>query len=87
MTILAFSASYEEDVIQKRKEFQSIVDVFGPDTEECRAATSVLNAILSAPELGTLSREEVTAILRDIEQFHALAGASGFARGRYFRRQ
>ena len=36
------------DVIQKRKEFQSVQDAFGEDSEECREATGVLNAILSA---------------------------------------
>ena len=73
VTLLAFSASYEEDVIQKRKEFQCVQDVFGENTEEGRAAAAVLNGILSAPELGTLSREEVVQVMRDIEQFHALA--------------
>ena len=73
VTLLAFSASYEEDVIQKRKEFQCVEDVFGEGTEEARAATAVLNAILDAPELGKLSQDEVTRIMRDIAQFHALA--------------
>lgn len=73
VTLLAFSASYEEDVIQKRKEFQSVQDAFGEDSEEYREATGVLNAILSAPELNALSREEVIRVMGDVEQFHALA--------------
>ena len=73
VTLLAFSASYEDDVIVKRKEFQCVQDVFGEDTEDAKAAASVLDAILAAPELGTLSRDEVIRIMQDIEQFHALA--------------
>ena len=71
--LLAFSASYSDDVIQKRKEFEVVKEVFGEESEECKAATATLNAILAAPELGALSREEVIRVLRDIEQFHALA--------------
>ena len=73
VTLLAFSESYQADVIEKRKEFQNVLDAFGEGTEEEKAATAVLSAILNAPELSPLSREEVIRILRDIEQFHALA--------------
>ena len=73
VTLLAFSASYEEDVIQKRKEFQTVRELYGEDSEEEKAAAATLNAILTAPELGALSREEVIRVLGDIEQFHALA--------------
>ena len=70
---LAFSASYQEDVIEKRKEFQNALELYGEGTEEEKTATAVLNAILNAPELSPLSRDEVIQVLRDIEQFHALA--------------
>ena len=73
VTLLAFSESYQADVIEKRKEFQGVKDVLGEGTEEGRAAEAVLNAFLTAPELAPLSREEVLQVLRDIEQFHALA--------------
>ena len=73
VTLLAFSESYQADVIEKRKEFQGVKDVLGEGTEEARAAEAVLNAFLTAPELSPLSREEVLQVLRDIEQFHALA--------------
>lgn len=73
VTLLAFSESYQADVIEKRKEFQGVKDILGEGTEEARAAEAVLNAFLTAPELAPLSREEVLQVLRDIEQFHALA--------------
>ncbi len=73
VTLLAFSESYQADVIEKRKEFQGVKDILGEGTEEARAAEAVLNAFLTAPELSPLSREEVLQVLRDIEQFHALA--------------
>ena len=73
VTFLAFSESYQADVIEKRKEFQCVKDVLGEGTEEARAAEAFLNAFLNAPELAPLSREEVLQVLRDIEQFHALA--------------
>ena len=73
VTFIAFSESYQADVIEKRNEFQNMADFYGEGTEEEKAAVSVLNAILSAPELAPLSREEVIRVLRDVEQFHALA--------------
>ena len=73
VTLLAFSESYQPDVIEKRKEFDNVAETLGAETEEGKAAAAVLNQIAKAPELAPLSREEVTQVLRDIEQFHALA--------------
>ena len=71
--LIAFSTSYVPDVIEKRKEFEGMTQLFGEGTEQEKTAAAVLTAIQSAPELSPLGKEEVIQVMRDIEQFHALA--------------
>jgi hypothetical protein len=68
-TLFAFSASYSEDVIEAKGEYQNLEEVF-PDDEQAKA---VLDAIIEAEQLAPLTREEIEAILSKIIAFHAKA--------------
>lgn len=72
-SVFALSSSFAEDVIDKRQEFQNAADVFPEDPESRAAAESTLNAMLKAPELKPLTREEITEVLRQIQTLHGKA--------------
>ena len=69
-SLVAFSASYIEDVIEGKHEFENLAEIY-PDAQE--PARSVLNAIIRAPQLLPLSKEEVLQILVRIQEFHGRA--------------
>ena len=69
-SLFAFSASYEEDVIEGKHEFDNLEELYPDDQEPGRA---VLNAIMKAPQLLPLSREEILQILERIQDFHGRA--------------
>lgn len=73
MSLFALSASYSEDVIDKRKEADSISVRFAEDQDAYTAACHVINAILKAPELVPLSKSEVLEILTRLQAFHGEA--------------
>ncbi len=72
-SLFAFSSSYAEDIIDARKEFENVEEVFGDDRETAAAAKAVLNGILNAPELMPLTREEILQVLMSIQDFHGRA--------------
>lgn len=72
-SMFAFSASYMEDVIEKKHEAENAAAIFADDPAGLKAASATLNAILSAPELAPLTREEITGVLMSIQDFHARA--------------
>ncbi len=72
-SLIAFSSSYEEDVIDKKKEFENVEAVFAEDPESLAAAKTTLQAMLNAPELIPLTKEEITRILLRIQEFHGAA--------------
>ncbi len=69
-SLFAFSASYVEDVIEGKHEFENLAEIY-PDNQE--SAKAVLNAIIKAPQLLPLTREEVLQILERIQEFHGKA--------------
>ena len=69
-SLFAFSASYVEDVIEGKHEFENLAEIY-PDSQE--SAKAVLNAIIKAPQLLPLTREEVLQILERIQEFHGKA--------------
>lgn len=73
LSLFAFSSSYAEDVIDKKQEFSNTESAFAEEPEIRKAADKTLNAILSAPELAPLTREEILQILEQIQQFHGRA--------------
>lgn len=72
-SLFAFSSSYVQDVIDKRNEYTVAEEVFAEDPEGLKAVTTVLNAIVNAPELAPLSRTEIMQVLESIQQLHGEA--------------
>ena len=72
-TLFAFSSSYSEDVIDRKHEFESAAAIYAESPEERRKAEDTLNAILHAPELAPLTKEEIIRILMSIQEFHGKA--------------
>ncbi len=68
-TLFAFSASYAEDVIEAKGEYENIKEVLGDD----ELAKAALDAIMEAEQLAPLTRTEIDAILQKIIAFHAKA--------------
>ena len=57
-SLFAFSSSYVEDVIDKKKEFENVREVFAEDSDALSEAEASLRAIENAPELAPLTKEE-----------------------------
>ena len=72
-SLIAFSSSYVEDVIDKKNEFANIEENFINDATALTQARNTLNAIMKAPELMPLSRTEIGEALLRIQEFHAKA--------------
>ncbi len=72
-SLFAMSASYADDVIDKRGEMDCVAEVYEQDQDSKKAALNVLNSILSAPELAPLSKTEISQVLLSIQRFHAEA--------------
>ena len=72
-SLFAFSASFADEVIDKRHEFQNVEELFAEDPVAMKAAKATLNAVLDAPELSPLSKEEILQILGSIQEFHGRA--------------
>ena len=72
-TLFAMSSSYAEDVIDRKHEFENVKAQFAEDPGALKAAGDTLNAILSAPELAPLNRDEILNVLSSIQDFHSRA--------------
>ncbi|MBP3872906.1 MAG: DUF2791 family P-loop domain-containing protein [Lachnospiraceae bacterium] len=72
-TLFAFSSSFSEDVIDKKHEFENAASVYAESPEERKKAEDTLNAILRAPELAPLNKDEIIKILLSIQEFHGRA--------------
>lgn len=72
-SLFALSASYVEDVIDKKKEFDNADSAFADDPEALQAARATLDAMVNAPELAPLTKAEVTQVLMRIQDFHGRA--------------
>lgn len=72
-SLFAMSSSYAEDVIDKKHEFDNAEECFAEDQKSKEDALASLNAILKAPELAPLNREEISGILLRIQEFHGKA--------------
>ena len=72
-SLFALSASYEDDVIQKKHEFANAEEAYAEDPAMLRAAQATLNAMQNAPELAPLTKAEITQILMSIQEFHGMA--------------
>ena len=69
-TIFALSASYGEDVIEGKHEYENLEAVY-PD--EIEPAKTVLDLLAKAPQLLPLTTEEINEVLYKIQDFHGKA--------------
>ena len=72
-TLFAFSSSYSEDVIDRKHEFTNVEEAYAESPEERKKAEDTLNAILHAPELAPLTKDEIVNVLMSIQEFHGKA--------------
>ena len=72
-SLFALSSSFAEDVIDKKHEFENAELAFAEDPAALKAVKATLNAMLNAPELAKLTREETLQILASIQEFHGKA--------------
>ena len=73
LSVFAFSSSFAEDVIDRKHEYDNVDAIFADAPEACKAARATLDAILGAPELAPLTRQEVMQVLMSVEEFHGRA--------------
>lgn len=66
-SIFALSASYAEDVIEAKHEYENLAMIY---PEEQEPARTVLDLLSRAPQLLPLTRDEIHEILYKIQDFH-----------------
>lgn len=69
-SIFALSASYVEDVIEAKHEYENLAEIY---PEEQEPARTVLDLLAKAPQLLPLTKEEIQEILCRIQDFHGKA--------------
>lgn len=69
-TMFALSASYSEDVIEGKHEYENLASIY-PERQE--PARTVLNLLSAAPQLLPLTKNEMNEILCKIQDFHGRA--------------
>ncbi len=69
-SLFALSASYLEDVIEGKHEYENLEEIY-PD--EMEPARTVLNLLSKAPQLLPLSKDEINEVLCKIQDFHGKA--------------
>lgn len=69
-SIFALSASYAEDVIEGKHEYENLEAVY---PEEQEPARTVLNLLSTAPQLLPLTKEEINGVLSKIQDLHGKA--------------
>ncbi|MDO4339447.1 MAG: DUF2791 family P-loop domain-containing protein [Eubacteriales bacterium] len=70
LSIFALSASYTEDVIEGKHEYENLEAVYPDEPEPAR---TVLNLLAGAPQLLPLTRDEINEVLYKIQDFHGRA--------------
>ena len=69
-TIFALSASYTEDVIEGKHEYENLEAIYPNEQEPIK---TVLDLLVRAPQLLPLTKEEVNEVLCKIQDFHGRA--------------
>ncbi len=69
-TFFALSASYTEDVIDGKHEYENLAEVY-PETQE--PIKTVLNILTKATQLLPLTKDEINEVLMKIQDFHGRA--------------
>ena len=69
-TIFALSASYTEDVIEGKHEYENLEAIYPDEPEPIK---TVLDLLVRAPQLLPLTKDEVNEVLCNIQDFHGRA--------------
>ncbi len=69
-SMFALSASYTEDVIESKHEYENLAAIYPTEPEPAR---TVLELLVKAPQLLPLTKEEISKILSKIQEFHGRA--------------
>lgn len=69
-SMFALSASYVEDVIEGKHEYENLAEIY---PEEPEPAKTVLDLLVRAPQLLPLTKDEINEILYKIQDFHGRA--------------
>lgn len=69
-TLFAYSASYVEDVVIGKHDFENLEEIYPVEPEPMR---SVLNLIVKTPQLSPLTEKEIREILEKIREIHGKA--------------
>ena len=69
-SLFALSASYIEDVIEGKHEYENLKELYPQEQEP---AKTVLDLMTKAPQLLPLTRDEINEVLRKIQDFHGKA--------------
>ena len=69
-TIFALSASYTEDVIEGKHEYENLEAIYPDEPEPIK---TVLDLLVRAPQLLPLTKDEVNEVLCKIQDFHGRA--------------
>ncbi|HBA50303.1 MAG TPA: hypothetical protein DCZ91_21425 [Lachnospiraceae bacterium] len=69
-SVFALSASYTEDVIEGKHEYENLAELYPTEPEPAR---TVLDLLTRAPQLLPLTREEFNEVLAKIQDFHGRA--------------
>lgn len=69
-TMFALGASFVEDVVESKHEYENLAAVFPENQEPMK---SVLDAIVKAPQLLPLNRAEIYEVLAKVKDFHGRA--------------
>lgn len=72
-SLFALSSSFVEDVVDRKREYDNVDAVYAEQPDARKAARSVLDAMLSAPELLPLTKDEILRVLVSVQEFHARA--------------
>jgi hypothetical protein len=71
-TLFALGASYREDVIESKHDFDNLTTTF-VDRAQREPIEKVLNHIITAPQLLPLNQAEILAVLQQVQDFHSRA--------------
>jgi Protein of unknown function (DUF2791). len=71
-SIFALGASFVEDVIESKHDFENMATVYVDRTER-EPIEKVLNHIVAAPQLQPLNQDEILEVLAQVQDFHGRA--------------
>lgn len=71
-TMFALGASFAEDVIESKHEFENLAEVYS-ERSDCEPIEKVLKQIIEAPQLQPLNQNEIITILHKVTEFHSRA--------------